>query len=150
MYIFKYHIIVTLVRFFKILQNPQSYLKELKLPSYLVWKQQKTLHFNDSKLIMNYLFINRDATVLSKLMTAIVFNSVPMEDIQDVGQDNSRARTKSLIFEMMRYGVRDLFNPDELVQGKNIRHVTHCIDELRQLAEKDPGSILAAPPPPSS
>ena len=92
----------------------------------------------------------RDATILSKVMTAIVFNSVPMEDIQDVGQDNSRARTKSLIFEMMRYGVRDLFNPDELVQGKNIRHVTHCIDELRQLAEKDPGSILAAPPPPSS
>ena len=85
---------------------------------------------NDSNPIMNYLFINRDATVLSKLMTAIVFNSVPMEDIQDMGQDNSRARTKSLIFEMMRYGVRDLFNPDELVQGKNIRHVTHCIDEL--------------------
>ena len=81
-------------------------------------------------------------------MTAIVFNSVPMEDIQDMGQDNSRARTKSLIFEMMRYGVRDLFNPDELVQGKNIRHVTHCIDELRQLAEKDPGSILAAKPQP--
>ena len=79
-------------------------------------------------------------------MTAIVFNSVPMENITDKdmgGTDNSKARTRSLIFEMMRYGVRDLFNPDELVEGRNIRHVTHCIDELRQLAEKDPGSILS-------
>ena len=85
-------------------------------------------------------------------MTAIVFNSVPMEDIEDKeqgGTDNSKARTKTLVREMMRYGVRDLFNPDELVEGKNIRHVTHCIDELRQLAEKDPGSILAAKPQPS-
>ena len=76
-------------------------------------------------------------------MTAIVFNSVPMEDIKDIGQDNSKARTKTLIMEMMRYGVRDLFDPDELVEGKNIRHVTHCIDELRRIAEKDPGSVLA-------
>ena len=80
-------------------------------------------------------------------MTAIVFNSVPMEDIQDKeqgGTDNSKARTKTLVREMMRYGVRDLFDPEELVEGKNIRHVTHCIDELRRLAEKDPGSVLAA------
>ena len=79
-------------------------------------------------------------------MTAIVFNSVPMEDIKDKeqgGTDNSRARTKTLILEMMRYGVRDLFDPEELVEGKNIRHVTKCIDELRQLAEKDTGSVLA-------
>ena len=78
-------------------------------------------------------------------MTAIVFNSVPIEDIEDKeqgGTDNDMARTKTLIMEMMRYGVRDLFDPEELVQGKNIRHVTHCIDELRRIAEKDPGSIL--------
>ena len=78
-------------------------------------------------------------------MTAIVFNSVPIEDIEDKeqgGTDNDMARTKTLIMEMMRYGVRDLFDPEELVMGKNIRHVTHCIDELRRMAEKDPGSIL--------
>ena len=80
-------------------------------------------------------------------MTAIVFNSVPNEDIEDKdqgGTDNCKSRTKTLVREMMRYGVRDLFDPEELVEGRNIRHVTHCIDELRQLAEKDPGSILTA------
>ena len=78
-------------------------------------------------------------------MTAIVFNSVPMEDIEDKeqgGTDNSKTRTKTLIREMMRYGVRDLFDPEELVEGKNIHHVNKCIDELRQLAEKDKDSIL--------
>ena len=87
----------------------------------------------------------RDATVLSKVMTAIVFNSVPIEDIEDKeqgGTNNDMSRTKTLIMEMMRYGVRDLFDPEELVMGKNIRHVTHCIDELRHLAEKDPENIL--------
>jgi hypothetical protein len=80
-------------------------------------------------------------------MTAIVFNSVPLEDIKDKdegGTDNARSRTKSLIMEMMRYGVKDLFDPEELVEGKNIRHVTKCIDELRQLAEKDKGRVLSS------
>ena len=79
-------------------------------------------------------------------MTAIVFNSVPIEDIEDKeqgGTDKDMARTKTLIMEMMRYGVRDLFDPEELTEGKNIRHVTKCIDELRHLAEKDTASLLA-------
>ena len=86
-------------------------------------------------------------------MTAIVFNSVPMEDIEDKEQgftNNDISRTKTLIREMMLYGVRDLFAPEELVDGKNIRHVTHCIDELRQLAEKDPGNILPTSAAPQS
>ncbi len=96
---------------------------------------------------MSNFVLFRDATILSKLMTAIVFNSVPMEDISDKeegGTNNDISRTKTLIMEMMRYGVRELFSPEELVQGKNIRHVTHCIDELRHIAERDPGNILPA------
>ena len=101
--------------------------------------------FIGTRLLFRSPLFFRDATILSKVMTAIVFNSVPMEDIEDKeqgGTNNDVSRTKTLIREMMRYGVRDLFAPEELVLGKNIRHVTHCIDELRKMAEKDPGSIL--------
>jgi hypothetical protein len=43
-------------------------------------------------------------------MTAIVFNSVPMEDVeQDWGSDAARERTRGLIREMMRYHQEPIF-----------------------------------------
>jgi hypothetical protein len=43
-----------------------------------------------------------------------------------------------------RYGVRDVFDPEDLTEGRNIPKVTKCVDELAKLASKDPGSLLAA------
>ncbi len=43
-----------------------------------------------------------------------------------------------------RYGVRDVFEPEDLTEGRNIPKVTKCVDELAKLAHKDPGSILGA------
>ena len=78
-------------------------------------------------------------------MTAIVFNSVPIEAIDERGGiDNSKNRAKILIRELMKYGVHDVFSPEELVDMKNIHHVTKCINELHQLAENDKGALLSS------
>ena len=90
-------------------------------------------------------FFYRDAVILSKVMTAIVFNSVPLEAIDETGgMDNSKSRAKTLIREMMKYGVHNVFSPEELVDMKNIHHVTKCIDELHHLAENDKGALLSS------
>ena len=48
------------------------------------------------------------------------------------------------VFLNFRYGVRDVFEPEDLTEGRNIPKVTKCVEELAKLAVKDPGSILAA------
>ena len=78
-------------------------------------------------------------------MTAVVFNSVPLEAIDETGgTDNSKSRAKTLIREMMKYGVHDVFSAEELVNMKNVKHVTKCVDELHHLAVGDKGSLLSA------
>ncbi len=73
-------------------------------------------------------------------MTAIVFNSVPQEDIaQRWGCDADRARVKGAISEMRRYMARQLgedaagadsFEAEDLLQLRNVPKVTRCLAQL--------------------
>ena len=42
-------------------------------------------------------------------------------------------RVRSFIWEMRRYGVGDVFEPEDLTELKNIPKVTKCLDQLYQL-----------------
>lgn len=85
----------------------------------------------------------QDGRVISRVMTSIVFNSVPMEDINaDWGASPNIDRVKSLIREIKRYGVIDVFEPEDLLELKNVPKVTKCLAQLSKLAASDKDNLL--------
>lgn len=86
----------------------------------------------------------QDGSVLSKVMTSIVFNSVPLEQIEDNwGVNPVKDRVKAVIREIRRYGVVDVFEPEELIELKNVPKVTRCLAQLSKLAASDKDNLLA-------
>lgn len=76
-------------------------------------------------------------------MTAIVFNSVPMEDIDaQWGANPAMDRVKAVIKEIKRYGVIDVFEAEDLLELKNIPKVTKCLAQLSKLAASDKDNLL--------
>eukprot|EP00090_Calanus_glacialis_P045528 TRINITY_DN8505_c0_g1_i1.p1 TRINITY_DN8505_c0_g1~~TRINITY_DN8505_c0_g1_i1.p1 ORF type:complete len:260 (-),score=93.51 TRINITY_DN8505_c0_g1_i1:271-981(-) len=85
----------------------------------------------------------QDGTILSKLMISIVFNSVPIEQIYtNWGISPVLDRVKSVIHEMRRYGVTDLFEPKDLMELRNIPLVTKSLAQLCKLAAADSTNLL--------
>jgi len=85
----------------------------------------------------------QDGRVISRVMTSIVFNSVPMEDINTTwGSQPQVGRVKSLIREIKRYGVIDVFEAEDLLELKNIPKVTKCLAQLSKLAASDKDNLL--------
>ena len=69
-----------------------------------------------------------------RVMTSIVFNSVPMEDIdQTWGSNPSHDRVQAVIREIRRYGVENVFEPEDLIEMRNIPKVTKCLAQLSKL-----------------
>lgn len=65
---------------------------------------------------------------------SIVFNSVPMEDIdQSWGSNPSVDRIKAVIREIKKYGVQDVFEVEDLLEMRNIPKVTRCLAQLSKL-----------------
>ena len=76
-------------------------------------------------------------------MIGIVFNSVPVEKIYtNWGCNPALDRVKSVIQEMRRYGVTDLFDPEDLIELRNIPKVTRALVQLFRLASADPNNLL--------
>lgn len=87
----------------------------------------------------------QDGSVLSKVMTSIVFNSVPLEVCNDQwGTNFAQNRIKTVIRELRRYGVVDVFDVEDLIELKNIPKVTKCLAQLSKLAASDKDNLLAA------
>ena len=67
-------------------------------------------------------------------MTSIVFNSVPIEDIDQTWGANPQVdRVRALIREIKRYGVIDVFEAEDLLELRNIPKVTKCLAQLSKL-----------------
>ena len=76
----------------------------------------------------------QDGTILARLMIAICFNSVPREQIHaNWGCNPVLDRVNSVIFEMRRYGVTDMFEPQDLMELRNIPKVTKSLAQLCKL-----------------
>ena len=76
----------------------------------------------------------QDGSILSKVMTNIVFNSVPLDTIDDNwGVNPALDRVKTVIREIRRYGVVDVFDPEDLIELRNIPKVTKCLAQLSKL-----------------
>merc|ERR1711997_219083 len=81
----------------------------------------------DERPTTDYEHFIQDGSVLSRVMTAIVFNSVPLEEIScDWGSNPSLSRVRSLIREIKRYGVSEVFEVEDLLERRNIPKVTKC------------------------
>ena len=62
----------------------------------------------------------------SRVMTSIVFNSVPIEDIdQTWGANPSQDRVKAVIREIRRYGVVDVFEAEDLIELRYVQTFIH-------------------------
>lgn len=86
----------------------------------------------------------QDGSILSKVMTSIIFNSVPLEQVDDNwGVNPAMDRVKVVIREIRRYGVVDVFEPEDLIELKNIPKVTKCLAQLSKLAASDKDSLLS-------
>jgi len=86
----------------------------------------------------------QDGSILSKVMTSIVFNSVALDQIDDNwGVNPALDRVKAVIREIRRYGVVDVFEPEDLIELKNIPKVTKCLAQLSKLAASDKDSLLS-------
>ena len=86
----------------------------------------------------------QDGSILSKVMTSIVFNSVPVDTIEDNwGTNPALDRVKTVLREIRRYGVVEVFEPEDLIELKNIPKVTACLAQLSKLAASDKKSLLA-------
>merc|ERR1712004_347579 len=93
--------------------------------------------------LMSYEDFIRDGKIISRVMTSIVFNSVPLEDIDvNWGSNPGLDRVKSVIREIKRYGVVDVFEPEDLLELKNIPKVTKCLAQLSKLAASDKDNLL--------
>jgi len=87
----------------------------------------------------------QDGSVLSRVMTSIVFNSVPVEDIGcNWGSNPAHTRVTALIREIRRYGVIEVFEPADLIEKRNIPKVTKCLAQLSKLAASDKDNLLNA------
>ena len=76
----------------------------------------------------------QDGSILSKVMTSIVFNSVPLDSIDDNwGVHPALDRVKTVIREIRRYGVVEVFEPEDLIELRNIPKVTKCLAQLSKL-----------------
>lgn len=85
----------------------------------------------------------QDGSVLSKVMTSIVFNSVPLEQIDDNwGTNPAMDRVKTVIREIRRYGVVDVFEPMDLIDLRNVPKVTRCLAQLSKLAASDKTNLV--------
>jgi len=85
----------------------------------------------------------QDGTILAKLMMAICFNSVPREVIHaNWGCNPVLDRVNSVIFEMRRYGVTDMFEPQDLMELRNIPRVTRTLAQLCKLLAADTDNPL--------
>merc|ERR1711990_30329 len=85
----------------------------------------------------------QDGSILSKVMTSIVFNSVPLETTDDNwGANPVLDRIKTVIRELRRYGVVDVFEPEDLMELRNIPKVTKCLAQLSKLASSDKESLI--------
>jgi len=85
----------------------------------------------------------KDGRIIGRLMTSIVFNSVPMEDVNATwGSNPSHTRVKSIIREIKRYGVIDVFEVEDLLELKNVQKVTKCLAQLSKLAASDKDNLL--------
>jgi len=85
----------------------------------------------------------QDGSILSKVMTSIVFNSVPLDTIDDNwGVNPALDRVKTVIREIRRYGVVDVFEPEDPIELRNIPKVTKCLAQLSKLAASDKDSLL--------
>lgn len=99
----------------------------------------------NEKPTTDYEHFIQDGSILSKVMTSIVFNSVPVEDIDaNWGTNPALDRTKAVIREIRRYGVVDVFEPEDLIELKNIPKVTKCLAQLSKLAASDKDNLLNA------
>jgi len=86
----------------------------------------------------------QDGSILSRVMTSIVFNSVPLEQVDDNwGVNPAMDRVKVVIREIRRYGVVDVFEPEDLLELRNIPKVTKCLAQLSKLAASDKDSLLS-------
>ena len=95
--------------------------------------------------LMSYESFIQDGKVIGRVMTSIVFNSVPMEDIEaEWGANPALNRVNGLIKEIKRYGVVDVFEADDLLELKNIPKVTKCLAQLSKLAASDKDNLLNA------
>merc|ERR1712086_54762 len=85
----------------------------------------------------------QDGTILAKLMISIVFNSVPVEQVYtNWGISPVLDRVKSVIHEMRRYGVTEMFEPQDLMELRNIPLVTKSLAQLCRLATADTTNLL--------
>ena len=50
---------------------------------------------------------------------------------------------KASIREIRRYGVVDVFEPEDLIELRNIPAVTKCLAQLSKLAASDKNSLLS-------
>ena len=104
----------------------------------------------------------QDGSVIAKLMINIVFNSVPIEVVHsnwgsvsvhtyfdDIHiyliqhfflrvQNPVLSRVKTVLHEMRRYGVTDLFEPADLMEQRNIPKVTRSLAQLCKLVCERP------------
>jgi len=80
----------------------------------------------------------QDGTVVAKAMISISFNSVPLEVVNcNWGANPVGARVKCVIHEMRRFGVSDVFEPEDMMELKNIPRVTKALARLLRLAAAD-------------
>jgi len=97
----------------------------------------------DERPTTDYEHFIQDGSVLSRVMTSIVFNSVPLEEIScDWGSNPSLSRVRSLIREIKRYGVSDVFEVEDLLERRNIPKVTKCLAQLSKLAASDKDNLI--------
>jgi len=59
-------------------------------------------------------------------------------------QNFAQNRIKTVIREIRRYGVVDVFEVEDLIELKNIPKVTKCLAQLSKLAASDKDSLLAS------
>lgn len=97
----------------------------------------------DERPTTDYDHFIQDGSILSRVMTSIVFNSVPLEEITcEWGSNPALARIKSLIREIRRYGVSEVFEVEDLLERRNISKVTKCLAQLSKLAASDKDNLI--------
>jgi len=80
----------------------------------------------------------QDGTVPAKAMISVCFNSVPLEMVNcNWGASPVTDRVKSVIQEMRRYGVSEVFEPEDLMELKNVPKVCRALARLLRLAASD-------------
>lgn len=97
----------------------------------------------DERPSTDYEHFIQDGSILSRVMTSIVFNSVPLEEIgRDWGSNPALSRIRALIREIRRYGVTEVFEVEDLLERRNISKVTKCLAQLSKLAASDMDNLI--------